>query len=52
LLVDDGALEVAKAAYLAFFTKNNSDPRVPGAEHELVSLVLDLFHGALRRSGA
>lgn len=45
LLLDDGAVEVAKAAYLAFFTKNNSYPPVRMLEHELVTLMLDLFHG-------
>lgn len=49
LLLDDGALEVAKAAHIAFFTKNNSHSVIMGLERELVSWVLNLLnaeHGA------
>lgn len=45
LLLDDGAFEVAKEAYLAFFTKNNSYPPVMELERNLVTKLLDLFRG-------
>ena len=49
LLLDDGALEVAKAAHMTFFTKNNSHSVIMGLERELVSWTLNLLnaqHGA------
>jgi glutamate/tyrosine decarboxylase-like PLP-dependent enzyme len=49
LLLDDGALEVAKAAHIAFFTKNNSHSVIMELERELVSWVFNLLnaeHGA------
>lgn len=45
LLLDDGALEVAKKAHQAFFTKTNSSSAIMPLESELVSWVLNLFHG-------
>ena len=44
LLLDDGALEVVKAAHLAFFTKNNSSSTVMRLESELIAWALNLFH--------
>lgn len=52
LLLDDGAVEVAQAAYLAFFTKNNSHPPVLRFEHELVTSALALFHGGRNAVGS
>jgi glutamate/tyrosine decarboxylase-like PLP-dependent enzyme len=49
LLLDDGALEVAKAAHLAYFTKNNSNSTIMELERELVAWTLNLFHA---REGA
>jgi len=43
LLLDDGALEVAKKAHQTFFTKNNSSAVIMPLESELVSWVLDLL---------
>lgn len=44
LLLDDDAVEVAKAAHLAFFTKNNSNATVMALERDLTSWILNLFH--------
>lgn len=44
LLIDDGVVEIAKEAYLTFFTKNNSYPSVMTLEHDLVVWALDLFN--------
>jgi sphinganine-1-phosphate aldolase len=44
LLLDDGVIDIAKRAHLAFFTKNNSAPPVLEMESELVSMALELFH--------
>jgi sphinganine-1-phosphate aldolase len=52
LLVDDGVIDVAKAAYMAFFTKNNSYPPILLLEHELVGMALDLFHGGPSSTGS
>lgn len=51
LLLDDGALEVAKKAHQAFFTKNNSSSVIMPLESELVSWVLDLFHSERGAAG-
>lgn len=51
LLLDDGALEVAKAAHLAFFTKNNSHSVIMGLERELVSWTLNLLHAKRGAAG-
>ena len=45
LLLDDGALQVAKKACDTFFTKNNSSSVIQPLESELVAWVLNLFHG-------
>ncbi len=52
LLLDDGALEVVKAAHLAFFTKNSSSTPIMKLERELVSWVLDLFRAEPGASGS
>ncbi len=52
LLLDDGALQVAKKACDTFFTKNNSSSVVKPLESELVGWVLDLFHGGPDAAGA
>ncbi len=52
LLLDDGALDVAKAAHLAFFTKNNSSSTVMRLERELVAWALNLFHARRGAAGA
>jgi len=51
LLLDDGALEVAKKAHQTFFTKNNSSAVIMPLESELVSWVLDLFHSERGAAG-
>ena len=51
LLLDDGTLEVVKAAHLAFFTKNSSSTPIMKLERELVSWVLDLFRAEPGASG-
>lgn len=51
LLLDDGALEVAKAAHMKFFTKNNSHGMIMTLERDLVSWVLNLFHAEPGASG-
>jgi glutamate/tyrosine decarboxylase-like PLP-dependent enzyme len=51
LLLDDGALQVAKKAYDTFFTKNNSSSVIKPLESELVAWVLDLFHGGAGAAG-
>jgi len=51
LLIDDGALEVAKSAYMEFFTKNNSYAPVMKFERDLVSMSLELFHGGSNAVG-
>jgi glutamate/tyrosine decarboxylase-like PLP-dependent enzyme len=52
LLIDDGALEVARAAYRLFMPKNNSWPPVLRMEHDLVEIALDLFHGSADAAGS
>ena len=51
LLLDDGAMDVVKAAHLAFFTKNNSNAAVMNLESELVSWTLNLFHADYGAAG-
>jgi glutamate/tyrosine decarboxylase-like PLP-dependent enzyme len=51
LLIDDGALQVAKKAYDTFFTKNNSSSVIKPLESELIAWVLDLFHGGSNAAG-
>jgi glutamate/tyrosine decarboxylase-like PLP-dependent enzyme len=51
LLLDDGALEVAKKAHQTFFTKNNSSSVILPLESELVAWVLNLFHGEAGAAG-
>lgn len=51
LLLDDGAIDVAKQAYLTFFTKNNSSPQVLMMETDLVSMALELFHAGAGAGG-
>jgi glutamate/tyrosine decarboxylase-like PLP-dependent enzyme len=51
LLLDDGALQVAKKAYDTFFTKNNSSSVIKPLESELVAWVLNLFHGESGAAG-
>ena len=51
LLLDDGALEVAKAACKTFFTKNNSHSPIMTLERELVSWVLNLFQAERDAAG-
>ena len=51
LLLDDGALQVAKKACDTFFTKNNSSSVIQPLESELVAWVLDLFHGGPAAAG-
>jgi len=51
LLLDDGALEVVKAAHLAFFTKNNSNSTVMRLESELIAWALNLFHAQRGAAG-
>ncbi len=51
LLLEDGALEVAKAAHMTFFTKNNSHTMIMNLECELVSWVLNLYHAQPGASG-
>jgi sphinganine-1-phosphate aldolase len=52
LLLDDGAIEAAKAAYLEFFTKNNSYPPVMEFENDLVRMALELFRAEPDAVGA
>ncbi|RWD27518.1 MAG: aspartate aminotransferase family protein [Mesorhizobium sp.] len=52
LLLDDDAIDVAKAAYLAFFSKNNSYPPIMRFEHELVTMALELFHAGPEAIGS
>jgi glutamate/tyrosine decarboxylase-like PLP-dependent enzyme len=51
LLLDDGALQVAKKACDTFFTKSNSSSVVMPLEGELVAWVLGLFHGGPDAAG-
>jgi glutamate/tyrosine decarboxylase-like PLP-dependent enzyme len=51
LLLDDGALQVAKKASDTFFTKNNSSSVIKPLEGELVAWVLNLFHGNSNAAG-
>ena len=51
LLLDDGALQVAKKACDTFFTKNNSSSVIKPLEGELVAWVLNLFHGGSSAAG-
>src|SRR4051812_32959564 len=43
LLVNDDVMEVAQAAYLAFFTKNASDPAVAPLERDVIDMTIDLL---------
>lgn len=52
LLIDDGAVDVAKEAYIQFFTKNNSYPPVLQFEHDLVTMALGLFQGGPEAVGS
>jgi len=51
LLLDDGALQVAKNACDTFFTKNNSSSVIKPLEGELLAWVLNLFHGGPKAAG-
>ncbi len=51
LLLDDGAFKVAQKAHQVFFTKNNSSSVIKPLESELVSWVLNLFHGERGAAG-
>ena len=51
LLLDDGALPVAKKAYDTFFTKNNSSSVIKPLESELIAWVLNLFHAGSSAAG-
>ncbi|MER8691046.1 aminotransferase class V-fold PLP-dependent enzyme [Mesorhizobium sp. M1136] len=52
LLLDDGTIEVAKAAHLAFFTKGNNYPTVVKFERDLIQMALSLFHAGKDATGA
>ncbi|MES0026605.1 MULTISPECIES: aminotransferase class V-fold PLP-dependent enzyme [unclassified Mesorhizobium] len=52
LLLDDGTIEVAKAAHLAFFTKGNNHPTVVKFERDLIQMALSLFHAGKDATGA
>ena len=51
LLLDDGALQVAKKACDTFFTKNNSSSVIKPLEGELVAWILNLFHAGSNGAG-
>ena len=51
LLLDDGALQVAKKASDTLFTNNNSSSVIQPLESELVAWVLNLFHGGPGAAG-